>query len=110
MTEFQARHNNDRMRRAESWYKHSLDAKCDDDKFIFLWVAFKAAYGRALLDPNVHNGSARSAQKEWNKLEGFLGKLLDKRHRANDSRGPLGAKTVGFVGGTGYSTGQCHVC
>ncbi len=66
------------MRRAESWYKHSLDAKCDDDKFIFLWVAFNAADGRALLDPNVHNGSARSAQKEWNKLEGFLGKLLDK--------------------------------
>ena len=32
-------------------------------------------YGFALLDPNVHNASA---QKEWEKLKGFLKKLVDK--------------------------------
>ena len=42
---------------------------------MFLWVAFNAAYGLALLDPNVHSGSA---QKEWNKLKGFLKKLVDR--------------------------------
>ena len=109
MTEFQARHNNDRMRRAESWYKHSLDAKSDDDKFIFLWVAFNAAYGRALLDPNVHNGSARSAQKEWNKLEGFLGNSSTKTPSKRFER-PFGGQDCRICRGMGYSTGQCHVC
>ena len=37
-----------------------------------LWIAFNAAYGLALLDPNVHAGSAK---KEWKKLTGFLRKL-----------------------------------
>ena len=75
MSESQPRHNDDRMRRAKSWHKHSLHAQCDDDKFMFLWIAFSAAYGLALLDPNVHAGSA---QKEWDKLKGFLRKLVDK--------------------------------
>ena len=73
MSESQPRHNDDRMRRATSWYKHSLHARSNDDKFMSLWVAFNAAYGLALLDPNVRNGSA---QKEWDKLKDFLRKLV----------------------------------
>ena len=45
MSQSQRRHNDDRMRRAKSWYEHSLDAQCDDDKFIFLWIAFAASGG-----------------------------------------------------------------
>ena len=76
MSQSQRRHNDDRMRRAQSWYEHSLHAQCDDDKFVFLWIAFNAAYGLALLDPNVHPRAAR--KKEWEKLKGFLGKLIHK--------------------------------
>ena len=75
MSQSQGRHNDDRMRRAKSWHKHSLHAQCDDDKFMFLWIAFNAAYGLALLDPNVHAGSAK---KEWKKLTGFLRKLINR--------------------------------
>ena len=80
MSESQQRHNDDRMRRAKSWYEHSLHAQCDDDKFIFLWIAFNAAYGRALLDPNVHRDSG-SAEQEWERQKGFLRNLLYKDTR-----------------------------
>ena len=75
----------DRMRRAKSWHKHSLHAQCHDDKFMFLWIAFNAAYGLALLDPNVHAGSAK---KEWEEANGFLAKTHQQRHESNDSRHP----------------------
>lgn len=57
-------HNEDRIRRAESWLRRSRVAEVnrqqavsDEDKaafdceqFIFLWISFNAAYGRELLD------------------------------------------------------------
>ena len=41
----QRQHNEDRMRRADSWLKESKKVTVDDEKFIFLWIAFNAAYG-----------------------------------------------------------------
>ncbi len=41
----QRQHNEDRMRRAESWRQRSEDAASETDRFIFLWIAFNAAYG-----------------------------------------------------------------
>ena len=38
-------HNEDRLRRAKSWLRRSKDAKDDTERFIFLWIAFNAAYG-----------------------------------------------------------------
>jgi hypothetical protein len=62
----QTRHNEDRLRRAESWLERSRKTGADaeqadssEDKaalvceqFIFLWISFNAAYGRELLDNN----------------------------------------------------------
>lgn len=38
-------HNRDRMRRAFSWLKKSRATANSHEKFIFLWIAFNAAYG-----------------------------------------------------------------
>lgn len=38
-------HNQDRMRRAFSWLKKSRETANPHEKFIFLWIAFNAAYG-----------------------------------------------------------------
>ena len=38
-------HNKDRLRRADSWLRQSENVTSDDEKFIFLWIAFNAAYG-----------------------------------------------------------------
>ena len=63
----QSAHNADRIRRARSWLERSeksasdlKKAKSEEEKaglhceqFIFLWIAFNAAYGYALIDENV---------------------------------------------------------
>ncbi len=49
-------HNQDRLRRADSWLAQSENVTSDDEKFIFLWIAFNAAYGGEPSDtpePNV---------------------------------------------------------
>lgn len=38
-------HYEHRMRRAKSWHEQSKIAKSDEERFIFLWIAFNAAYG-----------------------------------------------------------------
>lgn len=42
---FQSDHNRRRMRRAFSWLERSEQADTTEAKFIFLWIAFNAAYG-----------------------------------------------------------------
>ena len=68
----QTQHNIDRMRRADSWYERSLRAESDDDRFIFLWIAFNAAYGSEL------NGSDNGglSAKERDKFLEFLREVL----------------------------------
>ncbi len=42
----QRQHNEDRMRCADAWIKHSEQDDTEDiERFMFLWVAFNAAYG-----------------------------------------------------------------
>ncbi len=44
-------HNEDRMRRARSWLARSQDNGVpDEDGFLFLWIAFNAAYGRSYIE------------------------------------------------------------
>ena len=57
----QRQHNRDRMRRAESWWRRSEEAACDTDKFIFLWIAFNAAYG---VEPPASDADVRPPERE----------------------------------------------
>ena len=68
----QIQHNIDRMRRADSWHERSRRAESDNDRFIFLWIAFNAAYGSEL---NGLNNGGLSA-KERDKFLGFLREVL----------------------------------
>ena len=73
-------HNMDRMRRAESWHARSLRAESDDDRLIFLWIAFNAAYGSEL--NGADNGDL--SPKERDKFLNFLREVL-----ANDTRSKI---------------------
>ena len=46
----QRQHNEDRMRRAKGWHERSEEATSDGERFIFLWIAFNAAYGSEASD------------------------------------------------------------
>jgi len=41
----QCEHNETRMQRAWIWHEQSEKSISADEKFIFLWIAFNAAYG-----------------------------------------------------------------
>lgn len=78
----QGRHNQDRMRRADSWLERSEKAASDRknartreeetgldcERFIFLWIAFNAAYGPELVDDD--------DSREWKRFSEFLRKVL----------------------------------
>ena len=84
----QKQHNEDRMRRAESWFRRSEVAEVnrkqavsdedlaafDCEQFIFLWISFNAAYGRELLDNN--RGDDNPTESE--KFDEFLEKILER--------------------------------
>ena len=68
----QRAHNQDRLRRAYSWLHRSEKAETDDEKFIFLWIAFNAGYGVELAEDDDAAESKR--------FRNFLGAIL-KRDR-----------------------------
>ena len=81
-------HNEDRIRRAESWLRRSEVAEAnrqqavsdedraafDCEQFIFLWISFNAAYGRELLD---YDGDEDNLT-ESRKFGEFLRKILKR--------------------------------
>ena len=69
----QRAHNQDRLRRAYSWLHRSEKAETDDEKFIFLWIAFNAGYGVELAE----GGDDATESKRF---RDFLGEVL-KRDR-----------------------------
>lgn len=71
----QTQQNKDRIRRADSWRDKRLVQNQHDEKFIFLWIAFNAAYGRELYDPDIYGSHANSEKK---KLETFFQKIIAK--------------------------------
>ena len=92
----QKQHNEDRMRRARSWLGrskkvaeryHNLsdEAKAarDCEQFIFLWVAFNAAYGQELLNKDQGNESPTQTTQ----FNDFLSKII-----ARDTAGTI--KTI----------------
>ena len=70
----QGEHNKVRLRRADSWLRRSEMAETDDEKFIFLWIAFNAAYGVELSEPG-------DDTTESGRFRDFLWEIL-KRDRA----------------------------
>ena len=75
----QRQHNEDRMRRAKSWHKRNFRAETDDERFIFLWIAFNAAYGDDM-NGSGNNGIAfegkQSRDRERDKFRRFLRAVL----------------------------------
>lgn len=69
----QRQHNEDRLRRAKSWLRRSKEAKDDTERFIFLWIAFNAAYGREAFPS--HSDKQRI---EREKLRTFLQEVLKR--------------------------------
>jgi len=74
----QAQHDKDRLRRARSWLERSKQDDTDDiEKFIFLWIAFNAAYGN---EDSLRRGS-KGKMDEHKIFQGFLRKILkNDRH------------------------------
>ncbi len=77
MTEIRS-HNKDRLRRADSWFAQSEHVESEDEKFIFLWIAFNAAYGFEL-GPEDTRGETKH-RGETEKFEKFLEEILRRDH------------------------------
>lgn len=67
----QRAHNQDRLRRAYSWLHRSEKAETDDEKFIFLWIAFNAGYGVELTEDD-------DDATESKRFRDFLGEVLER--------------------------------
>ncbi len=67
----QRAHNQDRLRRAYSWLHRSEKAETDDEKFIFLWIAFNAGYGVELAEDDDDANESR-------RFRDFLGEVLNR--------------------------------
>lgn len=63
--------NKDRLRRAYSWLHRSEEAETDDERFIFLWIAFNAGYGVEL----AKDGDDATESKRF---RDFLGEILER--------------------------------
>lgn len=74
--------NIDRMRRANSWLTLSEKVESDDEAFVFLWIAFNAAYGTQFTDPNPEG----NAPSEFSKFRDFLMEILER-----DKKGEIAA-------------------
>lgn len=79
----QREHNESRIRRAESWLELSNQSKSEDEKFIFLWIAFNAAYGTELPDTSVD-----SKTPERERFAEFVNKIVE-RDREGDIKKTL---------------------
>ena len=84
----QSAHNKDRIRRARSWLERSEksasglekaksakeEAELHCERFIFLWIAFNAAYGSEQIGPRDIDDKKSG---EWKKFGNFLKRILD---------------------------------
>ncbi len=65
-------HNARRMRRAWTWREQSRKAGSDEEKFLFLWIAFNAAYG------DEPTGRYEDAPTESMKITEFLREIIKR--------------------------------
>ena len=72
----QSEHNETRMRRAWSWFHLSEKSRSHDEKFIFLWIAFNAAYGKE------HLGTSDDDRvTERDLVADFVNKVVERDHK-----------------------------
>ena len=70
-------HNETRIRRVRSWLDLSQKSKTThDEKFIFLWIAFNAAYGTELSDASNEDRVA-----ERDRFVVFVTKIVEQDHK-----------------------------
>ena len=69
----QRQHNEDRLRRAKSWHERSQSVASDDEKFIFLWIAFNAAYGGGSMI-----GDSEQPTPEAERFDRFLVEVVNR--------------------------------
>lgn len=86
-------HNEDRMRRAVSWFDLSLKTETPDEEFIFLWISFNAAYGVELRHPDTEGGSI----SEFDKFSDFLRNILERDIRGEIETRLTGRKLAGRI-------------
>ena len=84
-------HNEDRMRRAISWFDLSLNTETPDEEFIFLWISFNAAYGVELRHPDIEDDSL----SEFQKFSDFLRNILPRDNRREIETRLTGRKLAG---------------
>jgi len=74
----QRQHNMDRMRRAYTWLERSERKGTEDvERFVFLWIAFNAAYGdESALREFVEGGETR--ETEADRFRTFLGNIVEQ--------------------------------
>ncbi len=76
----QREHNEHRMRRAFGWLDRSEKAGANEGKFIFLWIAFNAAYGAESIGIDEDN------PKENGSIGTFLRKIIERdEHKKIDA-------------------------
>ena len=68
----QSEHNEQRMQRAFRWLERSETADATEAKFIFLWIAFSAAYGAEV------NDTLENQPTENLKIRNFLREILKR--------------------------------
>ncbi len=80
-----AGHNLDRIRRARSWLDKSNQTNIPHEKFIFLWIAFNAAYGAETIGAYTGNTSDVHVG-ESTRFKKFLSEIVrrDKRGEIAD--------------------------
>lgn len=69
----QSEHNDTRRQRTHSWLELSKRSESNDEKFIFLWIAFNAAYGTELPDMN-NNAKVY----EQDRFTDFVSKIVEQ--------------------------------
>ncbi len=74
----QRQHNEDRMRRAHTWLERSERKGTEDiERFVFLWIAFNAAYGdESALREFVEGGEARETEPD--RFRTFLRHIVEQ--------------------------------
>ena len=74
----QRQHNEDRLRRAYTWLERSERNGTEDvERFVFLWIAFNAAYGdESALRWFVEGGEAK--ETEADRFRTFLGNIVEQ--------------------------------
>ena len=74
------------MRCGWSWLALSEQSKSHDEKFIFLWISFNAAYGTEFpvenLDKNrsPNQESTRAPSEEIMRFTNFVNKIVERDH------------------------------